>query len=230
MACFLLSAVGVAFGGQSLRRPERCSLPARSLLGRTAAVSRRESLQLGAGLSATFLAPLAAPRAAFAAAQDPNDLSRLKKGLDSVQFLLDNWDRETVDPNSGADSPDRVRFFLGLRTTDHPLFQVDKLLIKAQKSLPDDVDFETWIDSVEGLNSHIAKINEAPAGPSTCTCPACAAGMWRSRYTRLAYTSSFGEYNPGGGKEQVRKYLLLAKEEVVQARDSLQTMVTLLKL
>jgi len=28
----------------------------------------------------------------------------------------------------------------------------------------------------------------------------------------------------------VRKYLLLAKEEVVQARDSLQTMVTLLKL
>jgi len=206
MACFLLSAVGVAFGGQSLRRPERCSLPARSLLGRTAAVSRRESLQLGAGLSATFLAPLAAPRAAFAAAQDPNDLSRLKKGLDSVQFLLDNWDRETVDPNSGADSPDRVRFFLGLRTTDHPLFQVDKLLIKAQKSLPDDVDFETWIDSVEGLNSHIAKINE------------------------LAYTASFGEYNPGGGKEQVRKYLLLAKEEVAQARDSLQTMVTLLKL
>ena len=47
---------------------------------------------------------------------------------------------------------------------------------------------------------------------------------------RLAYTASFGEYNPGGGKEQVRKYLLLAKEEVVQARDSLQTMVTLLKL
>ena len=78
-----------------------------------------------------------------------------------------------------------VRYFVGLRTTDHPLFQVDKLLIKAQKSLPDDVDFETWIDSVEGLNSHIAKINEAPAGPSTCTCPACAAGMWRSRYTRV---------------------------------------------
>ncbi len=46
----------------------------------------------------------------------------------------------------------------------------------------------------------------------------------------LAYTSSFGEYNPGGGKEQVRKYLLLAKEEVVQARDSLKTMVQLLQI
>ena len=78
--------------------------------------------------------------------------------------------------------------------------------MNAQKNLPDDVDFENWIDAVEGLNSHIAKINE------------------------LAYTSSFGEYNPGGGKEQVRKYLLLCKDEVVLARDSLQAMVKLLKL
>ena len=44
------------------------------------------------------------------------------------------------------------------------------------------------------------------------------------------YTSSFGEYNPGGGKGQVRKYLLLAKEEVEQARDSLKVMIELLKL
>ena len=139
-------------------------------------------------------------------AVDPNDLSRLKKGLDSVQYLLDNWDTETIDPNSGEDSPDRVRFFLGLRTTDHPLFQVEKLLQKAQQKLPDDADFEKWADSVEGLNSHIAKVNE------------------------LAYTSSFGEYNPGGGKGQIRKYLLLAKEEVVLTRDSLKTMIDILKL
>ena len=163
--------------------------------------SRRDVLGLGAAVGA-----FVATRPLVAAAADAGDLSRLKKGLDSVQYLLDNWDTETVDPNSGEDSPDRVRFYVGLRTTDHPLFQVDKLLIKAQKELPDDVDFEVWIDSVEGLNSHIAKINE------------------------LAYTSSFGEYNPGGGKGQVRKYLLLAKEEVVAARDSLKTMITLLKL
>jgi len=163
-------------------------------------VSRRDAIS---GAMAGVLAA-AVPLAADAV--DPKDLSRLQKGLDSVQFLLDNWDTETVDPNSGADSPDRVRFFLGLRTTDHPLFQVDKLLMQAQKSLPDDADIETWIDAVEGLNSHIAKVNE------------------------LAYTSSFGEYNPGGGKEQVRKYLLLCKEEVVLTRDSLKTMVQLLKL
>ena len=43
----------------------------------------------------------------LASAVDVNDLSRLKKGQESVQFLLDNWSRETVDPNSGEDSPDR---------------------------------------------------------------------------------------------------------------------------
>ena len=162
--------------------------------------SRREALGLGAAAVFSANLPLAA------SAVDVNDLSRLKKGQESVQFLLDNWSRETVDPNSGEDSPDRVRYFVGLRTTDHPLFQGDKLLMQAQKNLPDDVDFDRWIDAVEGLNSHIAKVNE------------------------LAYTASFGEYNPGGGKEQVRKYLLLAKEEVQAAGDSLKTMVELLKL
>lgn len=125
-------------------------------------VSRRGVLALS---SATALLP----DWAVAAEDKSSDLSRLKKGLESVQYLLDNWDTETIDPTTGDDSPDRVRYFLGLRTTDHPLFQVDKLLTKAQKTLPDDVDFEVWIDSVEGLNSHIAKVNE------------------------LAYTSSFGE-------------------------------------
>ena len=42
--------------------------------------------------------------------------------------------------------------------------------------------------------------------------------------------SSFGEYNPGGGKEQVRKYLLLCKEQVEAAKGSLETIVKLLKL
>ena len=42
--------------------------------------------------------------------------------------------------------------------------------------------------------------------------------------------SSFGEYNPGGGKEQVRKYLLLCKEQVEGTKESLETIVKLLKI
>jgi hypothetical protein len=170
--------------------------------------SRRTVLSSGAA-AALGLSRFAAPHAAVASL-DPNDMSRFTKALDGVNFLLENWDKETQDCTTGngvcVDSPDKVRYYFGLRTTDHPLFQLDKLYAKAQAKLPDDVDFESWIEATEGLASQIAKINE------------------------LAYTSSFGEYNPGGGKEQVRKYLLLCKDQVEASKRSLETIVKLLKL
>ena len=46
----------------------------------------------------------------------------------------------------------------------------------------------------------------------------------------LRCRSSFGEYNPGGGKEQVRKYLLLCKEQVEASKISLETIIQLLKI
>jgi Ca2+ transporting ATPase len=42
----------------------------------------------------------------------------------------------------------------------------------------------------------------------------------------MAYTSSFGEYNPGGGKDAVEKYLLIAKEQVAAAVFTVVTVVT----
>merc|ERR1712078_352323 len=116
--------------------------------------------------------------------------------LEGVNYLLDNWEKETTECTN---QPDKVRYYVGLRTTDHPLFQLDKLYAKAQTKLPDDADFEEWIEATEGLASQIAKINE------------------------LAYTSSLGEYNPGGGKGQVRKYLLLCQEQVIKCKASLET-------
>ena len=74
---------------------------------------------------------------------------------------------------------------------------MDKLFNKAQAKLPDDVDFEAWIEASEGLASQIAKINE------------------------LAYTSSFGEYNPGGGKDTILKYIELSRESLKLARKDL---------
>ena len=140
-------------------------------------------------------------------------MSRFKKALEGVNYLLDNWEKETTECTKQAegadectDQPDKVRYYVGLRTTDHPLFQLDKLYAKAQTKLPDDADFEEWIEATEGLASQIAKINE------------------------LAYTSSFGEYNPGGGKEQVRKYLLLCQEQVIKSKASLETIIKILKL
>ena len=135
--------------------------------------SRREALSIGAAAAAFIVA--SPPRAAFAS-QDPNDLNRFKKALTGVNYLLDNWDVETTECKAQAggsgectDQPDKVRYYFGLRTTDHPLFQLDKLYAKAQAKLPDDADFEEWIEATEGLASQIAKINELAY---TCAAPA----------------------------------------------------------
>ena len=194
-------------------------------------------LSLGAAAAAFLVA--SPPRAAFASL-DPNDMSRFKKALEGVNYLLDNWDQETTECTTGGvgvctDQPDKVRYYFGLRTTDHPLFQLDKLYTKAQAKLPDDADFEEWIEATEGLASQIAKINElsytcvcAPVHVTALSpCFAPAGSPTRDVCTRR---SSFGEYNPGGGKEQVRKYLLLCQEQVVKSKGSLETIVKLLKI
>lgn len=176
---------------------------AHSGLDHNAGLSRRGALF---GAAAGLLGAAASPPLAAIAKQDVKDLSRLKKGLEGVQFLLDNWDKETIDKITGDKSPDKVRFYLGLKTTDHPLFQVEKILAAANEVLPDDVDFDKWVDTCNELNTRITQVNE------------------------LAYTSSFAEYNPGGGKDAVAKYLEQARAEVVKARDSLKTIVGVLKL
>ena len=104
-----------------------------------ARASRREALNFAAAAAAFIVA--SPPRAAFASL-DPNDMTRFKKALTGVNYLLDNWDKETTECKLGGDGvctdqPDKVRYYFGLRTTDHPLFQLDKLYAKAQaKSCP----------------------------------------------------------------------------------------------
>jgi Ca2+ transporting ATPase len=46
----------------------------------------------------------------------------------------------------------------------------------------------------------------------------------------MAYISSWGEANPGGGKDRVQLFIERAKNNVIQARDSLSTMVDIFDL
>lgn len=46
----------------------------------------------------------------------------------------------------------------------------------------------------------------------------------------MAYVSQFGEYNPGGGEDNVLKYLLEAKNQVIAAQKALKTIVEALDL
>jgi len=172
--CLSLLAPASALVASAPSTSHRCAAPAASRSSQPVAraSSRREALSLGAAAAALLVA--APPRAAFAS-QDPNDMGRFKKGLEGVNYLLDNWDKETTECTTEGeakckDTPDKVRFYFGLRTVDHPLFALDKLFAKAQDKLPDDVDFETWIQATEDLASQIAKINELAY---TCVfCPA----------------------------------------------------------
>ena len=38
----------------------------------------------------------------------------------------------------------------------------------------------------------------------------------------MAFISQFGEYNPGGGKDEVLKYLNESKKQVIQAKNALE--------
>ena len=41
----------------------------------------------------------------------------------------------------------------------------------------------------------------------------------------MAFIAQFGEYNPGGGKDEVLKYLNESKKQVVLARDALKVIM-----
>uniref|UniRef100_A0A7S2AT79 Uncharacterized protein n=1 Tax=Octactis speculum TaxID=3111310 RepID=A0A7S2AT79_9STRA len=136
----------------------------------------------------------------------PAELARLRKGLDGLDYFLENFDKETtVCKPECARNPDAIRVYLGLRSTTHPLYQAEKILVKAQDNLDDDEDPEAFISATEAWNGAVAESNS------------------------LAYTSSFGEYNPGGGKDAVEKYLQSSRLEVVKARDALRGICKVLK-
>lgn len=46
----------------------------------------------------------------------------------------------------------------------------------------------------------------------------------------MAYVSSWGEANPGGGKDRVAYYIERSKNDVIACRDSLATVIRILKL
>jgi hypothetical protein len=130
--------------------------------------------------------------AALAAAPTPSsqELERLPLGHARVRYLLDHWDeitsvcgttimsdterRQIIRTEGGGQcskTPLRVQEFMGYKSTNDPLYRVDKLMVRASP-LVDPDDFETYLDLVERYREKA----DATA--------------------LLAYTSSWGEANP----------------------------------
>eukprot|EP00931_Biecheleriopsis_adriatica_P101557 TRINITY_DN76672_c0_g1_i1.p1 TRINITY_DN76672_c0_g1~~TRINITY_DN76672_c0_g1_i1.p1 ORF type:complete len:215 (+),score=57.30 TRINITY_DN76672_c0_g1_i1:48-647(+) len=87
--------------------------------------------------------------------------SSIAEGYKKICYLLDHWEEETTDSFTGKRSPDKVRAYLGLRSIEDPLFQLDKKLLEKKvldKVNPDYMeDFEDavtkWTSAVTGSNS-----------------------------------------------------------------------------
>jgi hypothetical protein len=94
---------------------------------------------------------------------------------------------------------------LGLRSTTDPLFQIEKVFDKV-KYMDGDIDLDSFFQATEDWNSAMTLSNS------------------------MAFISQFGEYNPGGGKDEVLKYLNESKKAVIVAQSSLKKIMDALGL
>lgn len=150
------------------------------------------------------------PSAAFAAATapvgpTPAELDRIRVGYRQINYLLDHFEQETtVCRDNGGEckrDADAIRRALGLRTINDPLFQIDKVFAKVKDMDLDPDKLDAFFDAAENWNSAMNMSNS------------------------MAFISQFGEYNPGGGKDEVLKYLNESQKQVVLARDALKTIM-----
>jgi len=95
-----------------------------------------------------------------------------------------------------------VRRYLGLRSTKDPLFQIEKVFAKVKNMEGIDVDrLEDFFEATEDWNTAMNMSNS------------------------MAFISQFGEYNPGGGKDEVLKYLNESQKQVVLAEKALKVIL-----
>lgn len=178
---------------------------------KTTAVSRRQACMISFSMTHLLCAPAAVHAAAAGPAPTKEELERLRIGYKNIQYLLDNFDQETtVCRENGGEckrNADAIRKALGLRSTTDPLFQIEKVFAKVKNMESEDLDLErleAFFDATEEFNS--------------------ATNMSNS----MSFISQFGEYNPGGGQDQVLKYLIESKKQVESAQKALKTILEVL--
>jgi hypothetical protein len=148
----------------------------------------------------------AAVAATTAEVMTPSDVERIQTGYRQINYLLDNFEQETTvcRENGGECKRDAnsIRKALGLRSTTDPLFQIEKVFAKFKNMDIDPENLDALYDAAEDWNSATSMSNS------------------------MAFISQFGEYNPGGGKDEVLKYLIESKKQVLLAKDALKTIMT----
>lgn len=149
---------------------------------------------------------------AMAYPQEKADKENIVKGYKRLTYLIDNWEKETTfcgrgdNPYIGCErNPEKVMEYLGYKSMNDPLFRSDKMLMRLETIAPDDMGIE-FIDTMDAYNQS----SEAGSG--------------------IAFVSSWGEANPGGGKDRIEFFIERSRKNLVECRDSLGTVINILGL
>ena len=180
---FALAAVGCS----AFHVPSFHHVPRTSLAMGGDGVSRRDLISSAVGIVAISGASL--PAYAGSGPPTPEELERIKIGYKQIQYLLDNFESETTvcRENGGECKRDAepIRRALGLRSTTDPLFQIEKVFQKVKFMDLDPDKLDAFFEASEDWNSAMTLSNS------------------------MAFISQFGEYNPGGGKDEVLKVTIM---------------------
>lgn len=208
LLAFTMLSVSVAFmsPGKIFRADVKC------LAERDAEISHGRREFFGSlGLVGTVLLT---SNPALAASQEEVDKANIVKGYKRLQYLLDNWEKETTICKVGSETtfgdqcqrnPAKVMEYLGYRSISDPLFKADKTLKRLAPLIPSDNEVE-FLEAVERYMENAEEAN----------------GM--------AYISSWGESNPGGGKDRVELFIERAKNNIIASKETLATVIKFLDL
>lgn len=125
------------------------------------------------------------------------DKEKVVKGYKRLTYLLDNWEKETTvckrvdNPYIGCErTPEKVMQYLGFKSMEDPLFRADKTLIRLQDLVPAS-DAKAQADFQDAIDVFQEKSEEGNG---------------------MAFISSWGEANPGGGKDRVELFIERSKK------------------
>lgn len=113
--------------------------------------------------------------------------------------------RKTTFGDKCERTPVKVMEYLGFKSTNDPLFKADATMMRLKSVVPGDRESDFY-DAIDAFAQNAEEANS------------------------MAFVSSWGEANPGGGKDRVRLFIERSKKNVVVSRDSLKTVMDILDL
>lgn len=169
------------------------------------------------GLSTTVAWTFADGDASANNMSDSEEADKLKiaKGYERLTYLLENWVEETTQcgvsdnpytSKGGCErTPIKVMEYLGYKNINDPLFKAEKTMRRLERLVP----YDRQVEYLEAIEKWVEAADEGNG---------------------MAYISSWGEANPGGGKDRVALFIERAKKNVTDSRDSLSTIMDILNI